>query len=70
LFIYLRNIENKIFRAVDRKKVALLVYFGSLLCACRFSYLLWVVESNPVIDDPFCLEAIGDFMPVSGLLFQ
>lgn len=31
---------------------------------------LRVVEPNPVIDDPFCLEAVGDFMQVNGLLFQ
>ena len=31
---------------------------------------LRVVEPNPVIDDPFCLEAVGDFMQVNGLLLQ
>jgi hypothetical protein len=28
----------------------------------RLSRALRVVEPNPVIDDPFCLEAVGDFM--------
>ena len=31
---------------------------------------LGVVEADPVIDDPFCLEAVGDFMQVNGLLLQ
>ena len=31
---------------------------------------LRVVEPDPVIDDPFCLEAVSDFMQIDGLLFQ
>ena len=31
---------------------------------------LRVVEPNPVIDDPFCLEAVGDFMQIDGFLLQ
>ena len=30
---------------------------------------LRVVEPDPVIDDPFCLEAVSDFMQIDGLLF-
>ena len=31
---------------------------------------LLVVELNPVINDPFCLESVGNFMQVNGLLLQ
>ena len=31
---------------------------------------LRIVKSNPVIDDPFCLETVGDFMQIDGRLFQ
>lgn len=31
---------------------------------------LRVVELNPVINDPFCLESVSNFMQVDGLLFQ
>jgi hypothetical protein len=39
------------------------------LIKCRVR-ALGVVEADPVIDDPFCLEAVGDFMQIDGLLFQ
>ena len=29
-----------------------------------------VVELNPVINDPFCLESVSNFMQVDGLLLQ
>ena len=32
--------------------------------------VLCVVEPNPVIDDPFCLEAVGNFMQENGLQLQ
>ena len=28
------------------------------------------VELYPVINDPFCLKNVGDFMHIEGLLFQ
>ena len=31
---------------------------------------LCVVEVDPVTDDPLCLEPVGDFVQVNGLLFQ
>jgi len=31
---------------------------------------LRIVKSNPIIDDPFRLETVGDFMQIDGLLFQ
>ena len=31
---------------------------------------LGIVKANPVIDNPFRLEAIGDFMQIDGLLLQ
>ena len=31
---------------------------------------LRIVKSNPVIDDPFCLETVGDFIQIDGRLFQ
>ena len=31
---------------------------------------LRIVKANPVIADPFCLKAIGDFMQIDGRLFQ
>lgn len=31
---------------------------------------LRVVEPDPIIDDLLCLEVVGDFMKVDGLLFQ
>ncbi len=31
---------------------------------------LRVIEPDPVIDDPFCVEAVSDFMEIDGLLFQ
>ena len=29
-----------------------------------------IVTANPVIDDPFCLETVGDFMQLVGFLPQ
>jgi hypothetical protein len=29
-----------------------------------------VVKADPVIDDPFCLETVGDFVQIDSLLFQ
>jgi hypothetical protein len=29
-----------------------------------------VVKADPVIDDPFCLETVGDFVQKDSLLFQ
>ena len=31
---------------------------------------LRIVKSNPVINDLFCLETVGDFMQIDGLLLQ
>ena len=31
---------------------------------------LGVVKADPVVDDPFSLEAVGDFMQIDGLLLQ
>ena len=31
---------------------------------------LRIVKADPVIDDPFCLETVGDFMQIDGLLLQ
>ncbi len=31
---------------------------------------LRIVKPNPVIDDPFCLETVGNFMQINGLQFQ
>ena len=29
-----------------------------------------MVKADPVSDDPFCLEAVGDFVQIDSLLFQ
>ena len=29
-----------------------------------------MVEPNPIIDNPFCLESVGDFVQVDSFLFQ
>lgn len=29
-----------------------------------------VVEANPVVNDPFCLEAIGNLVQIDGFLFE
>jgi len=44
-------------------------------CSCRFSHLhlsraLSIVKANPVIDDPFRLETVGNFTQIDGLLLQ
>ena len=31
---------------------------------------LSVIEADPVVNDPFGLEAVGDFMEINGLLLQ
>ena len=31
---------------------------------------LGVLKPDPIVDDPFCLEAVDNFIQVNGLLFQ